>query len=170
MIFAVVYYYFMEPETIGHDPRYALFIFYIPNIAGIITLGFYRRKFLIYRFATNKGFVLWTFMVFIYIIQGILFSYLIFGQLARLSWDLINYQTAKNNPVEIVQCDVTRFWVKRNPSIDFKFNNRHESFKVQYSAIKQYQHGSPEKYRLSIEVQKGVWNYCLVNDWEVQHK
>lgn len=110
MILDVVYYYFIQPKTIGHDIRYSIYIFWLPTLLGMLILALYRRKFLIDRFLNNKGVALWAFMFFFYLLQGLVFSYLSFGQIAKISWDFINYQTAIQNSREVLECDITRFW------------------------------------------------------------
>lgn len=170
MIFAVAYYYFLEPKTIGHDIRYTIYIFALPTLIGMIVLGIYRRQFLLNRFATNRGFLLWTFMFFFYLLQGLFFSYLSFGQLSKITWDYYNYKTSQQNSVETIVCPVTKFSTARRSHIDFKFNNRYESFRVRYSAIKDYENKNAKEYNIKISATKGLWNYYIVNDWEVEPK
>jgi len=109
MIFAIGYYYFIEPKTIGHDIRYSIYIFWLPMIFGIVTLAIYRRQFLINKFSTNKGVVLWTFMIFFYLLQGFIFSYLSIGQITKISWDILNEKAIQQNQIETLRCDVTKF-------------------------------------------------------------
>jgi len=170
MVTYVVYHLFIEPKTIGHDERYLIYIFLLPTIGGAILLGIYRRQFLINRFSTNKGFLLWSFMTLFYLAQGVLFSYLSFGQIAKISWDYCNYTVTKNNNEEILYCEVRRFWTGKRPSIDFKFNGRQESFKVAYLDIKAYKDESSTNYKLKINATKGIWNYYTVNQWTIVQK
>lgn len=95
ILFGVVYYLYWEPTTIEHDSRYTFYIFLLPTLLGLLTLAVYRRKFLINKLAMNKSFKLWTFMIIFYLIQGLLISYLSFGQIAKISWDILNTRTAK---------------------------------------------------------------------------
>lgn len=171
MIFGVVYHYFIEPTTIGHDNRYLIYIFLLPTIIGIIVFGIYRRQFLINQFSTKKGFILWTFMIFYYLTQGIIFSYLSFGQVAKISWDYFNYETIKQNSEEVLNCQITKFWSgRRNSGIYFKFKNRNENFRVRYSTIKEFENKNVNNYYLRIKATKGLWNYYKVNDWEIKQK
>ena len=169
MTFGIIYY-FIEPKTIGHDNQYLIYIFVLPTIVGMLILGFYRLRFLINRFSTNRGIVLWTFMTFYYLTQGIVFSYLSFGQIAKVSWDYFNNQTLKQNTEEIINCRITRFWTGKNPSIDFMFNNRNESIKLNYSTLKKYENKNVNDYNLKINVTKGLWNYYNLNEWNIEHK
>ncbi len=169
-IIAITYYYFIEPRTIGHDNRYTIYIFALPTIIGMLILGYYRRHFLINRFTTNRGIILWTFMTLFYLTQGVIFSYLSLGQLAKISWDIINNKTAKQNSEEFFDCKIIKFWTGKRPSIDFKFNDRHESIKVNYSTIKEYENKNKEDYILKIKATKGLWNYYNLNEWYIEHK
>ena len=169
-IFGSIYYYFIEPKTIGHDNRYTIFIFALPTIFGMLILGFYRRQFLINRFTINKGLILWTFMTFFYLTQGIIFSYLCFGQVAKITWDILNNETIKQNKKEVFECKITRFWLRKRPRIDFKFNDRHESIEVNYSTIKEYKNKVVDDYILKISATKGLWNYYKINEWNIEHK
>lgn len=109
-------------------------------------------------------------MTFYYLTQGIVFSYLSFGQIAKVSWDYFNNQTLKQNTEEIINCRITRFWTGKNPSIDFMFNNRNESIKLNYSTLKKYENKNVNDYNLKIIVTKGLWNYYNLNEWNIEHK
>src|ERR1700678_1228544 len=54
-IVAIVYYYAIQPETIGHDVRFIVYIFLLPTVIGIIALGYYRREFLLKQWKTDKS-------------------------------------------------------------------------------------------------------------------
>lgn len=170
MILGVLYHYFIEPKTLGNDNRYFLYIFLLPTLGGMLTLGFYRKEFLLYRFSANKGIILWTYMTLFYLAQGFIFSYLSFGQVAKISWDYVNYQTAQNNKVESIICDVDRFCAKRTNSVEFKFIGKHESFTVSRSLMKSYEDKNPKDFQVYIKLRKGIWNYYLVESWTIYHK
>ncbi len=169
-ILAAAYYYFIEPKTIGHDKRYLIFIFILPTLIGMIALGIYRRQFLINRFSTNKGFILWAFMIFFYLLQGVIFSYISFGQVGKIGWDYCNYKVTQQNSEECLKCPITRLWTGRRPSIDFKFAKRHESFRVSYQSIKQYKDINVNELKLNIKATKGLWNYYTVSEWNIEQK
>jgi hypothetical protein len=171
IIFAVAYHYFFQPETIGYDIRYSIYVFWFPTIIGLLALGIYRKQFLRNRFAANKGLVLWTFMIFFYLAQGLVLSYLSFGQIAKISWDYANYQYASQNLIQDINCDVTEFRTKRKPySFDFEFNGKRESFNVRYQDIKSYRDKRPEDFALNIKARKGIWNYYLIERWTIKRK
>lgn len=171
IILGWAYYGFIEPETIGHDIRYSIYIFWLPTIVGVLILGFYRRRFLINRFAVNKGIVLQAFMAFFYLAQGFLFSYLSFGQMAKMSWDYFNYKAVMQNTEETFVCPITRFSTSSGkgtrPGIDFKWKGRHERLNAARSQIKPYENQRATDYQLKINATKGIWNYYTVNDWTI---
>ncbi len=170
-IIAITYYYFIEPRTIGYDNRYTLYIFALPTIIGMLILGYYRRHFLINRFATNRGIMLWTFMTLFYLTQGVIFSYLSFGQVAKMSWDYINYKIAKQGYIETYNCEALEVWTtKKSNYLSFKFNNRRETLNVSNQFIKDYKDENPNNYNVEINVQKGIWNYYLLDNWNMYKK
>lgn len=170
-IFAFIYYYYFEPKTVGYDIRYNIFIFWLPSIIGIITIGIYRRQFLINKLATNKSFIIWGFMIAFYLLQGFIFSYLSFGQVAKISWDAINHQTIRKSPNEKLVCNVTRFWSKRRSNfIEFTYNGKYERINTGYFFLKSYIQENPKDYEVIITAQKGLWNHYFVNDWMIQKK
>lgn len=170
-IIAAAYYFFIEPTTIGHDRRYLIYIFLLPTIFGMIVLGIYRREFLVNRFSQNKGFILWTFMLVFYLGQGFIFSYISFGQAAKMGWDYVNYRATQENQEETLICPVADFRTgKRQDYIDFKFNGKYESLKVSYSTFRDYQGKNPNDYFLRINATKGLWSYYTVNGWTIEYK
>lgn len=170
MVFAVAYHYFIEPKTIGYDIRYSVFIFWMPITVGIIVLGIYRTQFLINSFKTNKGFFLSFFMVSFYLLQGLIFSYLSFGQVAKISWDYYNYRATQKELEETLYCQITKFWTDRKPSIYFEFDDRTENIRVSYSEVKNYEDEDENDYLLKLKAKKGIWGYYTVKEWYVERK
>lgn len=174
MILSVICYGFLEPnivgQIIGHDKRYTIFILWGPIISGIIILGIYRRQFLIHTFSTNRGFALWTFMIFFYLLEGVFVSYLSLGQIARISWVVANKITEKKSQTELIACDVTKFWTKKKPFIEFKFQGRYGNIKVSYGAIKEYQDENPDQYTIEIGAKKSLWNHYIIHSWTIKKK
>ena len=169
MIVAAAYY-LIGPKKIGHDTRYSIYIFWVPTITGMLALGIYRRNFLINRFAANKGFFLRAFMIFFYLMQGLLFSYLSFGQLAKIGWDVSHYITVQENIAETFNCPITRFWLGHRPGVEFTFNGQHEMIRVKYSTLKDYKDKNAKDYFLKIKGTRGLWNYYTVNVWSIEEK
>lgn len=54
LIFCVVNLVFIESETIGHDEKYKIYIFWLPIIVGIFFFGIYRKDFLIRKYLSFK--------------------------------------------------------------------------------------------------------------------
>jgi hypothetical protein len=174
LVVAVVYYFFIEPTTIGFDYRHDIFIFWIPIIAGIIFFGWYRREFLLTQYVTSKGFILKAFIIVFYLIQGAVISMVTFRQAAQMIWDFIQVIEAKDAPHETFEFSVTQFGRSRGKSswayVDFKMNGREESFYVRHSFIRDYLEEDPDVFKVRIQAQKGVWGYYLVNHWEILKK
>lgn len=168
LIIGVLYYLFFEPNLIGNDSRYTYYIFLTPLIIGVLVLLLYRQDYLRFKFNSFKNLQTKIFMLFFYGLQGILFSYLIFGQIAKISWDILNKSAAKENSEEVIICKISKFWTSKSSNqIEFQFENKLERFNVSYSTIKPYLKTNPKDYYLKIEANKGIWNYYLVNNWEI---
>ena len=167
-IIGILYYLFFEPTTIGHDRRYTFYIFLLPTLSGMVIIGIYRWQFLLHKFSSSKSFLVWAFFIFFYSVQGLLFSYLSFGQVAKISWDTFNERVAKQNPEEIIDCKITKFSFGRRPRIEFLFQDRFSTFRVRYKTIKEYRNENPTEYYLEITARKGAWNYYLVDHWKIK--
>lgn len=167
-IIGVLYHFLMAPISIGKDIRYDVFIIYLPVGFGVFFFGFLNRKFFHFQLKDSKSFFEKSFVSLLYLLFGIILSYSIFGTIARASWDLVNYKIAKQNPKEIIEVNVEHFDTWRFPKIKFVFNQKMESFRTNYHYINQFNKENPEKYYLEIQVQKGIWNHYLVNDWKIK--
>ncbi|MFB9107520.1 hypothetical protein [Flavobacterium gyeonganense] len=108
-------------------------------------------------------------MIGFYLLQGIFVSYLSFGQIAGVTWNYLNKKEAEKNNIEIISCNVTGFYTKKNPDVSFKFKNRTEVFRVSPETNRQNYNRNPKDYKLEITVQKGIWNYYLVKHWELKN-
>jgi len=172
MIVFILYYKFIHPKTIGYNFHYTLYIVVLPIIIGILALGYYRRGFLLDKINISKRAFFKIFAGGFYLLQGILFSILSFGLVAIASWDYINKSTADRNPSEIIKCKITKFYsggARSGPAIEFKYQNRNEKLSINYKTLKKYKDSSPEKYELQISIKRGLWNYCIVNDWTIKN-
>lgn len=168
MLYFIVHYMFFEKNTIGHDVRYSIYVFWIPLITGILFFGIYRRDFLLNTYRSFSETYAKIYVIGFYLLQGIFVSYLSFGQIANTVWNYINKREASRNRTEIVTCNVTRFYAKKNPDISFEFKNGNEIFDVTSEMIRQYRNSDPKDYQLEITVQKGIWNYYVVKHWELK--
>lgn len=169
MLFYVAYSLLIEPKTIGGGYRYTLYIVGLPTLFGLLALGYSRRQTLKKRLAESKGFLLRAFLSIFHLLEGLLFSYLSFGQLAKMGWDYANTRAAEAAVRETIECPVTRFRTKRRPyAVDYRFHNRDERFWVSYSWIREYKDEDPGDYSVEIEVRKGIWNYYIVDSWELR--
>ena len=168
MIFSVVNLGFIESETIGGDNRYEIYIFLLPTIIGIIFFGIYRKEFLIRKYLSFKEIYAKIYVIGFYLLQGILVSYLSFGQIASVIWNYINKNEAEKNPTEIVICKVKGFYTKKNPDVSFEFKNQIEVFNVSSETNRENYNRNPKDYQLEITIQKGIWNYYLVKHWKLK--
>ena len=104
-----------------------------------------------------------------YLLQGILVSYLSFGQIASVIWNYINKIEAEKNPTEIINCKVTGFYTRKNPSISFDFRNQTESFNVSSETNRKNYERNPKDYKIEMIVRKGIWNYYIVEHSELKN-
>lgn len=170
MISFVLSYIFLRNTTIGHDARCVVYIFCVPVIIGLLFFGIYRREFLIKTYLSfNKTFDK-LYMIGFFLLQGVLVSYLSFGQIAWITWSYLNKKEAEKNKIEIISCDVTGFYLKKNPHVSFEFNNRTEVFSVTTEMNRENYNRNPKDYKVEITVQKGIWNYYVVKNWELKNK
>ncbi|MCP2029343.1 putative integral membrane protein [Flavobacterium sp. HSC-32F16] len=168
MIFCIVNFTFYDDNTIGHDVRYIIYVFCLPLVIGILFFGIYRREFLIKTYLSFKETYAKIYVIGFYLLQGIIVSYLSFGQIANVMWNYINKKEAAKNKIEIINCNVTGFYTKKNPDISFEFKNETEVFEVNSETNRKNYNRNPKDYQLEITVQKGIWNYYIVKHWELK--
>lgn len=169
MVIWVVYHYFFDLTTIGHDNRYTIYVFLLPTLTGMLLLAFYRKDFLLHKLAiSNRLFEKFIVIIF-YLIQGFLFSFFSVGLAGKITFNCFNNYIANQHQTEIITCEITRFWTGRQSGIDFKYNNRYDKFSVKSSIIKAYKDKQPKDYKLEISARKGLWNYYLVDDWTIKN-
>ncbi|WP_123947547.1 hypothetical protein [Flavobacterium reichenbachii] len=169
MIFFIVNYMFFEDITIGYDIRYIIYIFCLPLIVGIVFFGIYRKEFLIRMYLSVNETYAKIYVIGFYLIQGIIVSYLSFGQITSVIWNCINKKEAEKNKIEIVSYNVTDFYTRKNPHVTFKFKNRTEILKVSSETNRKNQDRNPKDYQIEITTQKGIWNYYIVKHWELKN-
>ena len=169
LIFCVINLGFIESETIGHGEKYEIYIFWLPLIFGIFFFGIYRKDFLIRKYLSFKETYAKIYVIGFYLLQGILVSYLSFGQIASVIWNCINKFEAEKNPKEILICKVTCFYTKKNPTVSFNFKNQTEVFNVSSKTNRENYKRNPKDYELEISVKKGIWNYYIVKHWKLKN-
>lgn len=170
LAFGAIYYYFIAPKTLGHDVRYSIYIFGLPTLIGLVSIGIYARLFLIREFSTHKEIGSRIFMAFMYLLQGIFFSYFSFGQAAKMGFDFLNDNVASKNKIETVECVVDNFSYGKNPSIEFHFNGHYERLEVAYSFIAPHKNENPNHYSVRLILKKGLWNYYRIQSWSLLQK
>ncbi len=168
MIFCVINLGFFESKTIGGDYRYVIYIFLLPIIIGMLFFGIYRKEFLIRKFISFKEIHFKIYVIGFYFLQGVLISYLSFGQVTSVIWNYINVNEVERNPAEVVICKVTSFYTNRNPHISFDFKSQTETFDVSSEMNKEIYNRDPKNYELEITIQKGIWNYFIVKHWKLK--
>lgn len=170
VLIGIIYYYFFEPITLGYDYKYTVFIIVLPILIGLLFIGIYRRKLIVNKYTKTKNMLLCKVMSLYYLLQGVVFSYVCFGQLAKISWDIIQNKVASQSKEQVIYCQITSFWHGKRPSVNFTFYDRSESIKVQYSSIKAFENLNHENYVIKIKATKGLWNYYNVVDWQVEKR
>jgi len=160
---------FIAEETIGHDTRYYLYILGIPTLVGLMALIVYQWELIKGIYQEIKGFQDFV-LAFVFLpIGAIVISFMIFANMAIITWDYLNTKEAEQHMPKVIHCQVESFNERRgrgtHNSIDFTFNNNSESFKVNYEYIKPYLSANPDDYKLEVVTQKGIWNYYVVKAW-----
>ncbi len=163
---------FIDDETLGHDIRYNIFVFWGPLVIGFIALVIYQWEFI--RYVYKSAIHLRDMMIStVYLLfGGIIFSYIIFGNLANLCFILLNNKEANDHMPQVIHCQVSSFNKgkrKVNSTIGFKFKNDYELFAVSEKYIEPYLQENPNNYEIQIIARKGIWNYYVVDEWNLKH-
>jgi hypothetical protein len=170
VVLSVVYRSYFQIETIGSDYRYFLIIFLIPTVLGILILGIIKKEFLKTILKDSKGLFSKGFLIFLYIGQGFLFSYLSVGLLANVIWDNLNKKTADLNPIEFIDCKIEKInsgTSKTSPNVNFLFHDKSESISIDHKTYGKYYDSKLTDLTLQISVRKGIWNYYVLDEWEI---
>ncbi len=169
MLISVAYYLIADYDYIGHNNNYFIYIGILPVLAGLIFNGLYRRKILLAELTKMR----WDFSKFLVIIfllfQGLVFSLFSFGLAARVTWDVLNKRAAGQSPTEIKYCPITQFYTRKSSVIYFKYENRSERLQVNYDSIKDLVNSKAD-YTLKLTVRKGLWNYYIIDNWQILTK
>ncbi|MCW3124819.1 MAG: hypothetical protein JWO03_477 [Bacteroidetes bacterium] len=88
-----------------------------------------------------------------------------------ITWDRINKSIAKKSNAEEFYCNVDGFWHgRRRHNVNFKFAGKGEEFEISRETYRRYSDKAPSAYRLHIIARKGVGNYYVVDNWEIETK
>jgi hypothetical protein len=170
VVLFVVYRSYFKTETIGSDFRYFLIVFLIPTVLGILILGIMKKEFLKTIFKESRGSLLKGFLIFLYVVQGFLFSYLSVGLLANVIWDNLNKKTADLNSIEIIDCKIKKInsgTSKTSPNIYFLFNDKSERISIDHETYGKYYGSKLTDLKLQISVRKGIWSYYVLDEWKI---
>lgn len=170
IVIGVLYHYLFDPTIIGHDNRYMLYVLLLPMITGMLGLAYYRKDFLLQKLRAFDKFWIKSFAVAFYLTQGMLFSYFSLGLTGKIVFNYVNNLKANGSKTETINCEITNFWTGRQPHIDFIFENRFERFSVNSQTIKALELKNPTAYTLELTARKGLWNYYIIDRWEVKSK
>lgn len=170
--FAVLYvlhYTFIAKETIGQDERYTWYIFAAPTCIGALLLVLYQSKFNGAFFSKRlEGFTELVLGFLLAAFTALVCSYLVFGNLANITWEYINRREAHQHMPQAFYCPITQFVEGKHDQIRFTFNGKSESVRASYKTIEPYLEVNPADYELEVIARKGLWNYYLVEDWNIK--
>lgn len=166
---------FLKPETLGHDIRYTYYIFGLPMVVGFAFISFYNlstvKKILrINVQITIKEQFARIFSLVVLIVVGLALSYFCFALPVDIVFQQLNRREAKKNPTEMIHCSISQFnrGKKFGASIDFKFQNKFESFKISRKYYDSHKDIDLSKSYLEIIASKGLWSYYIVKNWEIK--
>lgn len=170
MISFVLHHIFFEAEMIGGDQRYGLYVFLLPLLTGMLVLGVYRKEYLIRQYLSLEKVYEKVYALGLYLIQGIVISFLSFGQVSLVIWNYLNKKEAERNPTEILTSTITGFGHGKRTTVDFKYNNHYESLRVTRQTTREYHNVKPKDYVIVIEAKRGIWNYYVVESWSIEKR
>lgn len=167
-------YFITEPTIIGHDKlKYFSWIILLPILTGTLSTLYFGRRFLRIEFAAIKepydkiisGCVLLFFVMVL--------SFLSLGLIARVTLNYCSMHVADKTPEQVIKCKITKFNRSkrgRSHNIHFLFNNNTESLHVSSKTMSSFKASDTAHYKLEIVIQKGIWNYYVVNYWNIIDK
>ncbi|MFT2009422.1 hypothetical protein ACMA1I_12160 [Pontibacter sp. 13R65] len=166
------YFLFFDTLKIGNDIRHLLFVNILPLILGLTILGIYRREYVINRLTAIKNYFLKIIFIGFMIVQGAIGSYLSIGFIARLTWDFINEKVASTNREKNISLQVAQFHTgtgkKGRSDVGFYYSGKFYKFEVSNRYIENYQDLAPKDFQLRLTARRGLWNYYVVDDWNLE--
>ncbi len=173
MLFTFIYSACLEPKTLGSDIKFDIFIFWIPLLSGALFLGIYKRGFIINKLISGRDIETRIYSGTLLLVQGLAISYISFGQAALVSWNFVNSYEAEQNPKTTIKCNVVSFSKNKKSrynSIKFILNNKEESVLAGKGVVERNINKNPDDYAIEVKVQKGIWGYYILDDWELYLK
>ncbi len=173
IIITVIYYIFFESLSLGGDYRYELYVFWLPTILGFFVAFKYSFiaeywSSLLLDVIKEKRLLFKIFYPLFLVIITFIYSVMMFWMPSNMIWDIFNKIEAQNNKIEIFQYPIEKFNVGKRESIGFYFNKSWETIPVHYEIVKPYLDKNPHNYKIKLEVRKGLWNYYILESWEIK--
>ncbi|WP_405207227.1 hypothetical protein [Aquimarina sp. LLG6339-5] len=177
-IVAVLKYLLFDDKLIGSDIRYDIFIFWLPIILGLIILGVYQRKYLIYLFKDNDTIINKLMYSGFVLLIGSMFSFLSFHTTADFVFQIMNKNEIEKAESKIVDFDIDSFNEKKGSKtqlltggnkIWYEYEGNKESLKVNKEIIELLKKDL-KNYLIEIELKKGIWKHFIIIDWEIKKR
>ena len=174
MIIGVLHHTFVDRQTIGGDERYFVFIICSPIILGLIFLWFYRKSFITKIIMEKESIGNKLIHLCFILIQGVFVSFFSFGILANAIWNQLNIRESKTTTSKIIDCKIEGFHFESgsrdNNKIYFYYNNEFEGINAYDNSFEKYKKEDPSNYIISIKVNKGIWEYYIINGWKIKKR
>jgi len=156
-----------KPAIIGHSLLYNIFIEILLSLTGGLAFTIYLIR------GIEATIALWkkTVAFAIVFVCAALLSFAVFGLMADVGFNYLNYKAAKKNPATTVTLPVTEFHEGNGRhatyKVYFNFEGSSESLATNRETIKYFIAHKDTKKHIRIKLRKGIWNHYLVEDWEV---
>ena len=143
---------------IAKGQPYRLYIIFLPNLLGTLALLIIMWPKFKKSFATKKNRKFKAFTV--NLCSSFMVSILTIGTIARLAFNIINYNIIKNAKAEVIEVPITGFSNGRDGTfVCFTLNNKSEE--LRYYAY-ELDHDYLDNYLLSLTIKKGAMNTFTV--------
>ncbi len=175
LTYAVIYYFFLKPLTIGQSFKYNLFVEWIPFIIGIVIITLLRLNFLKRLHKGFKSIIERVFTYILLIIMASMISYSSFGITAEAIFLIVGYNVAKNSNQTVMTLPIEKViftkgkGIGRGPKIYFYFNDNYENFRIGNELFKQLKDIDPKKIHLEIKCKKGLFGVYYVDSWSAKY-